>query len=125
MALKSIGKERFRQLTRRVRQQLRFNAMDSGRFLERFDHVLQHPNLNLAAVVARRRNEKVADDSLAAFIYEEGIPNDAATFDGRVPRQDLRIYVAKDHLRRTTVVPGQQTSPACDFLVKQGTQIRR
>ncbi len=70
-------------------------------------------------------HEQVANYTLAAFVNEECVADDAAALDGGITRQNLGIHVAQDHLGRTAVVPGEQARPFPDLVLEQWTQIDR
>ncbi len=107
ITLKSLIQKRPRDAPRFVRQQLRFDPVDPGRLLESFDHVGQQLEFDLARIwnTGAVRHEQIADHSLAAFIHEEAVAEDAATFDGGVSGKDFRVYIPQDHLRRSVIVP--------------------
>src|SRR5271155_4576919 len=99
--------------------------MDSRRLLQSFDHMRQQLNFNLVRVrqPVAVGDEKIADHSLAAFVNEKAVTEDAAALDGCISWKDLRVDIAQDHLRRSVVIPGKQAGPGPRLIVKQGTQI--
>src|SRR5438309_2591853 len=86
----------------------------------------QQVDFDLASVgqASSIRDVEVADDSLAAFVHEKRITKHATTVHGCVARQDLCVYVAKDHFRRTGVVPGKEARPELRLVIEKGTQIQ-
>ena len=107
MTLKSLIQKRPRHAPGFVRQQLRFDAMDPGRLLQSFDHVRQQLKFDFVRVrnTASVRHKQIADHSLAAFIHEEAVTENAAALDGSVSRKDFGVDIAQNHLRRSVVVP--------------------
>src|SRR3954470_18745421 len=108
-----------------VCQQLRLHPVDPWRLLQRLDDMSQKFYLDQTGVRQEiaLRDVKVADDPLAAFIDEKGVSEDAAAIDGGIAWQNLGIYVAQNHLRRTGVVPGEQPSPELRFVFEQWAQV--
>src|SRR5271168_554674 len=113
MPLESLVKKRPGYAPRLIGQQLRFHAVNSRGLLQRLDHVSQQLNFDLARVrkAASVHYKKITDHSLAAFVNEKAVAEDAPAFYGRISRQDFRVDIAQDHLRRSVVVPGKQTRP--------------
>src|ERR1700756_3753152 len=110
-----------------VHQKLGFDAMDSGRLLQGFDDVNEETLFDRIAIQPPLAlgHEEVADDPLAAFIYEKGIANDASAIDGRVSWQDLGVHITQDHVGGAVVVPREQTRPEARLFVEQRAQIDR
>ena len=110
-----------------MQQQLRLNAVDPGRLLERFDHVRQQPFLHGIAALRRLLgvHKQIADHAFAAFVHKEGVAQHALAFHRGVAWQNARIHVAQDHLRRAAVIPGKLPRPGVRFLIQQPAQVRR
>ena len=79
-----------------MQQQLRLNSVNTGRVLQRLRHMVEQPFAEVGRRV--RRTEHVTDHAFAAFINEEGVPDDFAVVDGRIPGKYLGVQVAKNHL---------------------------
>ena len=106
-----------------MRQQLRFNAMNSRRLLQRLDDVLRHLRFDPMRIHAARRNEQVAHHTFAALIDEEGVSHDVAALDRRIARQNLGVHITQNHVRRVAIVPAKHAAPRLDFLVEQGAEV--
>jgi len=70
-------------------------------------------------------DEKIANHSLAAFVYKKRIAENASAIEGRVARKNLGIDVAQNHVGGAAVIPGEQAGPEVDPLVEQRAQVRR
>src|SRR5580704_13110142 len=127
MALESLIQKRPRHAACLMRQQLRLDAVNSGRLLQRLDHVREQFQLYLARVrkPPAVRHKKITNHSLAAFVDKKAVAENAAAVDGSIPWKNFRINVAQDHLCGAAVVPGKQTSPHSRFIIEQGTQVHR
>src|SRR5882672_5774290 len=126
MPLEARFQEGPRNHIRLVSQQLRLDAMNSRRLLKGLDHMGQQVDFDLAGIgqTSSVGDVEVADHSLAAFVYKKRITKHAATVDGGVTRQDLRVDVAEDHFGRTGVVPGKQARPKLRLVIEKGAQIQ-
>src|SRR3954470_8759972 len=126
MPLKPGFDERSGYDIRLMRQQLRFNAMNPGRLLQGFDDVGQQLQLDLTRIrqASAIGDVQVADHSLAAFVYEEGIAENTPAIDCGITRKDFGIDIAEDHLRGTGIVPRKQARPELRLVIEQGTQIQ-
>src|SRR5437763_4050233 len=110
-----------------VRQQLRFNPMDTRRLLQCLDHVREQPPLHLLAIVSITAiaYKQVTDHTLVVFVNEERITKNASTRNRGVSRQKLVIHVAKNHPRRAAGIPANGVGPKLTSLLHQRTQISR
>src|SRR5277367_2223390 len=113
MPLKTLLHKRTGNRSRFMDQQLRFDAMDSRRLLQRLDHMSQELRFHFAGIVQPlvAGNEEISDNSLTAFINEKGVTENASALDRRIARQNFRVDVAQNHFRGSAVVPGEKPRP--------------
>src|SRR5581483_6297516 len=80
MTLETGFEERPRNHVRLVREQLRLDAVNSGRLLQRLDDVRQQTDFDLTGVrqPVAVHDVEIANNSLAAFIDEKRIAEDAS-----------------------------------------------
>src|ERR1700687_5414073 len=133
MAAEALLQKGARNFSSVVRQQLRLHAMDAGRLLQSFDDVSEQALFDLVPVgvassvagrVADRVPDKeVADDSLILLVNKKGVAENAATFDGRIAREDFGVHVPEDHLSRGGVVPGKRAAPHGDLIFQQRSKV--
>src|ERR1035437_5615201 len=111
--------------------------LNAGRLLQGFDDVGEQAFFDLvaariAASVAARvaarvadifANKEVADYALALLVHKEGVAEDAAPLDGGVPRKNLGVHVAQNHLRGNGVIPREQASPHGDLVFQQRSKV--
>ena len=91
MPAESLLEKRPYHLSGFMRQELRLDAMDSGRLLKGFDHVRKQPFLHFLTVggAASIANEEIANDTFALFINEKRISKNITALDGSVTGQDF------------------------------------
>ena len=125
MTAESLRHEGARDFAGLVRQQLRLDAVNAGRLLQRFDHVGQQPLFDFAAVQAASAivHKQVADHALALFVDKKGVTANTAALDGRVTGKDLGVHVTQNHLRRAGIIPGQFARPRGDFLLQERAKV--
>src|SRR5258708_25008099 len=125
VALESRIQKRTRNRVGLVRQELRLHPMDPRRLLQSLDNVGQKPYFDFASVwqPAAVRNVQIANHSLVALIHKERVTENPAAVDCRISRQNFRVDVAKNHFRRSRVVPRKQARPKLGLVLKQRTQI--
>src|SRR5262249_37640283 len=113
MSRETLLLKRLCRSARLVRQQLRFDTMNTRRLLQCFDHVREQAVLDVLAIVAVATfaDEKISDYALVVLVNEKRIPEDPPTRDRGVPRQKLRVHVPEDHLSRGAVVPAESIRP--------------
>jgi hypothetical protein len=127
MPAKSLVQKRARQRPCLMYQQLSFDPVDSRRLLQGLDNVREQARLHdvrLGKALAIG-DKQISNHPLAAFIHKKGVAKNAAAIHGGVTRQDLRIEIAEDHVRRTAIVPREQARPDLGFVVQQGAHINR
>src|ERR1700691_6030734 len=108
-----------------VRQQLRFDAMDSRRLLERFDDMSEKALLHFEPIrrAASVANKQVANHTLALLINKKRVAENTAALDGSIIAKNLRLHIAENHLGRLTVIPRQQSSPRGDLFFEQRSKV--
>src|ERR1700677_3176963 len=80
-------------------------------------------NLVRVRQAAAVRHKQIANYSLAAFIDEKRITENAAALNGSVAWKNLRVHVTQNHLRRSAVIPREQARPHPRLVIEQRTQI--
>src|SRR5216683_2467609 len=128
VAAESLIEKWLRGGTGFMRQQLRLNAVDAGRLLQRLDDVRQQAAFNVFAVsilcaIFAVTHEQVADHAFVVFVHEKRIPEDLATRNGGVSGKKFGVHVAENHLRRAAVVPAQQIRPHPYFVLQQRPEV--
>src|ERR1700733_13336140 len=127
MPAEALRQKRPRDLASFVRQQLRLDAMDARRLLQRLNDVGEKPFLNFEAIkrATSIANKQVADHSLALLVNKKRIAENTAALDGSITGKNLRLHIAENHLGRLTVIPRQQASPRRDLFFEKRPEVGR
>src|ERR1700730_8233678 len=100
--------------------------MDAGRLLKGLNYMDGQQALDCIILQPDALvGKQVSNYAFAALIDKEGVSTHTSILHRGVTRKDFGINVAKDHLRRRTVVPGHQLSPNLGLALQQGTQVLR
>ena len=72
--------------------------MHARRLLQRLYHVADKSAFDGSHISAPGRNKQIANNTLTAFVNEEGVADKTSTFDRGVTRQNFGVDIAQDHL---------------------------
>src|SRR6185437_597458 len=106
-----------------MQQQLRFDAPNAGRMLQRLGHVAEQAFSQ--RILEMPGGEHVADHTLAAFIHKEGIADHPPSIGSGVTRQNFGIEITQDHLGTALIIPVHAFRPKARLFHQQRTQFVR
>ncbi len=71
------------------------------------------------------RHVQIADYTFVPLIHKKRIAVQLSALDGRIARQNARIHIAENHVRRRAVIPSQFIRPHFRLLLQQRSQVSR
>jgi hypothetical protein len=102
--------------TRRVHQQLRFNAVDLRRVHQQLQQMPEQQIFNCPGRTRVVRHCKhIADDRLGFFVDAEDIADHLVRRHRRISRQHVVVQILHQKSRRSPIIPMQTCTPECTF----------